>query len=51
MEPTMAEIIWGAVIALGGLVFLTIAFCSADEPVEIDAFKRRDWEREAKRWR
>jgi hypothetical protein len=51
MEPTIAEIIWGAVIALGGFIFLLIALAQPDDTIEMDEFKRRDIAREERRWK
>ena len=50
MEPTIAEIIWGAVIAFGGLVFLLIACAQPDDTIEMDSFKRRDIARREREW-
>ena len=50
MEPTIAEIIWGAVIALAGFIFLAFAFAQPDDTIEMDSFKRRDIARREREW-
>ena len=51
MEPTMAEIIWGAVIAIAGFVVLIKGVLTPDDTIEVSDRKLAEWEREERRWR
>jgi hypothetical protein len=42
MEPTNAELIIGAILAVAGLIFLAFVLAQPDDIIEMDSFKRRD---------
>jgi hypothetical protein len=50
MEPTNAEIIFYAVFAVIGLIFLIGAMFTKSDTIDITWGQRRDWERREKEW-
>ena len=51
MEPTISEIIFLAVLAIIGWGFIIFAVTRPDDRIDITKSKRRDWEREERKWR
>ena len=45
------ELIFWCVMAVVALIFVVPAFFVKDDSIEITPSKRRDWEREEKRWK
>lgn len=50
MEPTNAEIIFYAVLAVIGLIFVIGVMSKESYTIDITQSKRRDWERREKEW-
>ena len=51
MEPTISEIIFLAVLAIIGWGFIIFAVTRPSDRIDIPESKRRDWEREERKWR
>jgi hypothetical protein len=51
MEPTISEIIFLAVLAIIGWGFIIFAVTRPSDHIDITESKRRDWEREERKWR
>ena len=51
MTPTDYEVIFWIVLAVIGLAFLIFAVTRLSDRIDITESKRRDWEREERKWR
>ena len=51
MAPTDYEVIFWIILAVIGLAFLIFAVTRPDDRIDITWGKRRDWEREERKWR
>ena len=51
MEPTISEIIFLAVLTIIGWGFILFVVTRPSDRIDITWGKRRDWEREERKWR
>lgn len=50
MEPTNAELITTAILAIAGIIFLLIALAQPNDTIEMTDSKQRDIARREKEW-
>ena len=51
MTPTIAEVIFWVILGIPCAVLLLAIICGQSDTIDITPGKRRDWEREERKWK